>query len=396
MTIICPRCAARFSVVGTSGISCPACGARLALRDDPSRRSSTPSAGARRAPASAPVIDLPVPKRALTVTLDTQLVAARVTPGLGGTAPGRRSGPRSQERWRMRLEQLADLPEPIGEQPRTGRKAPLLRGVGAQKAVASAAAPAPVERAAPRIPVTRPEIPAGLPVRNDAATQRDAQTASLETAAATKQELAPVAASRKSPARGPAVSGDAPIAKAPVAAAPEPVRAAVVTAAAEPVAVIPAAPPSRPAAATAAAAPAVDAVAVVRAPASAPLAAPTGPAARAANDEAQGQPTAPATRPPTAALAAPQAVAGSDPASSHPESGSLPESDTAEKGGRSGDAADAAAPTASDQLARSDETTPPADLAPPPALQLGWVIAALLGLAALLVYWIFYRARVGH
>ena len=392
MTIICPRCAARFSVVGTSGISCPACGARLALRDDPSRRSSTPSAGARRAPASAPVIDLPVPKRALTVTLDTQLVAARVTPGLGGTAPGRRSGPRSQERWRMRLEQLADLPEPIGEQPRTGRKAPLLRGVGAQKAVASAAAPAPVERAAPRIPVTRPEIPAGLPVRNDAATQRDAQTASLETAAATKQELAPVAASRKSPARGPAVSGDAPIAKAPVAAAPEPVRAAVVPAAAAAAAVIPAVQPSRPAAVPDAAAPVVDAAAVVRAPASAPLAAPpTG----AVNGEAGGQPAAPATRPPAAA-AAPQAVTGPDPTSSRPENGSSQESDTAEKGGRSGDAADAAAPAESDQLARSDETTPPADLAPPPALQLGWVIAALLGLAALLVYWIFYRARVGH
>ncbi|HNN97652.1 MAG TPA: hypothetical protein PKI03_35535, partial [Pseudomonadota bacterium] len=81
MTIICPRCAARFSVANTTGITCPACGAKLALRDDPSRRSSTPAPPQRRAPAPQPIIDLPVPKRALSAALDPQSGASR-----GGSA----------------------------------------------------------------------------------------------------------------------------------------------------------------------------------------------------------------------------------------------------------------------------------------------------------------------
>ena len=179
MTIICPRCAARFTVAGTTGIACPACGARLALREDSSRRSTTPATTTRRPSPSAPVVDLPVPKRGIGVALDPSLAGLAMGPAAGfAKRPTRGAG----ERWRLRPEQAQDLPIPVSATPRAGRAvavkaaAPAKLTAAPTPALAAVATTVP-ERPERRIPVTRPEIPAGPPTRLPGASGDDVRPA---------------------------------------------------------------------------------------------------------------------------------------------------------------------------------------------------------------------------
>lgn len=388
MTIICPRCAARFSVAGTSGITCPACGARLALRDDPSRRSSTPATTARRPHAAAPIIDLPVPKRALTVTLEPLVSTARVSSSVPGAALGKRPAARSQERWRLRPEQRADLPEPVGETPRLGRKTSLVRGAPAAKLPAPAPAPAPavVERAPPRIPVTRPEIPAGQPVRDEEALARAAAGASLAMAAATKQELPPVVSARSETQPHSPMATDVARGKEPAARSPEPARVAVAAQPLEPVQPVVSASPAP------VAVPASVPGTIREAPPPGPMMAGSGQAkAVAAPEKSAIEPQA--KRPEASEARGSDGIPAAAPPPATADDKPLRVSDAAGPGTSSGDAAP---PADSDEPARSDENQAPPDVVPPPALQLGWVIAVLLGLSVLLIVWILYRASIGR
>lgn len=386
MTIICPRCAARFSVAGSSGITCPACGARLALRDDPSRRSSTPAATTRRPHAVAPIIDLPVPKRALTVTLEPLVSTARVSSSVPGIALGKRPAARSQERWRLRSEQLADLPEPVGETPRPGRKSASVPGAPAAKLTAPTLAPPVVERAPPRIPVTRPEIPAGLPVRDEEALARAAAGASLAVAAATKQELAPVVAERPETQPLTPTATDVTRGKEPAARPPEPARVAVAAQPLEP------APPVVSASQAPAVVPARVPGAIREAAPPGPTMAGTGQAKAVAAPERSAI-EAPTKRPEASEVRGTDGIPAADPPPAAAADSTLRAGEPAGPGTSS---ADAAPPADSDEPTRSDENQAPPDVVPPPALQLGWVIAVLLGLSVLLIVWILYRASVGH
>ncbi len=390
MTIICPRCAARFSVAGTSGITCPACGARLALRDDPSRRSSTPATSQRRSHVSAPIIDLPIPKRALTVTLDASPSPARIASSLGGSTPNRRPAARPQERWRLRLEQLADLPDPVGELPRTGKKGAPLRSPVVAKPTPAVPSQTATERAAPRIPVTRPEIPVGLPPRNEATAKRISESAILQTAAATKQELAPVAASQRSPQP-----------EAPVPAKEQPpARPAAVLAVEPALAVAPRPIEPAPAPVGLPTAPAPAETAGRDAPASTP-AKPLAPTASAALAGAVPAVAAPATERPQSPAAEVKVASASPPVTTpdarvaSPDE-SAPREEVSDPTDRSGESAEAAPAADRDESPLSQDGQAPTEMTPPPPLQLGWVIGVLLGLTVLLIAWIVYRASVGH
>lgn len=404
MTIICPRCAARFSVAGTTGITCPACGARLALRDDPSRRSSTPATANRRSHPQAPVIDLPIPKRAPTISLDPIPSLARLMPGPGGAPTSVRSTGRAPERWRLKAEQLADLPEPVAELPRAGRKGSTLRSVGASKAGPAAPIPTPVERAAPRIPVTRPEIPAGQPVRVEPAAKRPVDASSVEAAAATKQELAPIRTSRQSPEVAPPVVR--PLVDAKPLAAVSPVVVADVPRAIEPSPVVAAAPaasggkvpgvtpaerPPGPIAASIAPAATVPAIAPVTVTQPEPKASPGPSVSDRAAAAAASAPTLA-----EASVASATAAAPKDDKRPATDSPNPTVNSPGELVGGSSDDRDAAPPLETEDGGLTDENKPPAEIVPPPSLQLGWVIALLLGLTVLLIVYILYRASTGH
>lgn len=448
MTIICPRCAARFSVAQTTGITCPACGAKLALRDDPSRRSSTPAVSGRRSSAPVPIIDLPVPKRAISVSLDPQSGSSRGGPA--SLLSARATALRPKERWRLRPEQLGELPEPVSDAARHASRRAALRSSPVGKvappppAVAtkpvlpqpmpapapipvaatagpvaqavpglapiapiSSAAPlvstapaaptAPIERAQPRIPVTRPEIPAGLPVRpttDEPSGKLGELAAANPAAAATRQELEPVAAAPKaSPQLGRVIAPAAPASVSPSKSAAEPTR-----------------PPTAPtdAAVAAPVVQAVPAVPVVQAVQAVPVApvvaaptpsrmpdAPAPTAAAAPPAQARPNTAAPPTteRSVTSPPAAPAETTAAARAAETEPSPQSPPADS-EQSGEAGTAESKSGETV--PAATSAETHLLDEAAPPPAVQLGWVIAVLLGLALLLVAWIVYRATVGH
>lgn len=408
MTIICPRCAARFSVAGTTGITCPACGARLALRDDPSRRSSTPATANRRSHPQAPVIDLPIPKRAPTISLDPIPSLARLMPAPGGPPSSARSTGRAPERWRLKAEQLADLPEPVADLPRAGRKGSTLRSVGAGKAGPAAPMPSLVERAAPRIPVTRPEIPAGLPVRVEPPAKRPVDASSVEAAAATKQELAPVRASRQSPEVAPPVVR--PLADGKPLAAVPPVVVADVPRAIEPPPVVAAAPAASggkvPGVTPAESPPgpiAASAAPVATAPAIAPVTV-TQPEPKASPGSSVGDRVAAASASASASASAAAEASAASATAGAPKDEKPPVTDSpkptvsgpGELVGGSSDDREAAPPLETEEGGVTDENRPPAEIVPPPSLQLGWVIALLLGLTVLLIVYILYRASTGH
>jgi len=324
------------------------------------------------------------------VTLDASPSPARIASSLGGSTPNRRPAVRPQERWRLRLEQLADLPDPVGELPRTGRKGALLRSPAVAKPTPAVPGQAAIERAAPRIPVTRPEIPVGLPPRTEANAKQVSENASLQTAAATKQELAPVAASRRSPQPElPVPAKEQPLARAAAVLAVEPALAV----APRPVEPAPA-PVGQPAA------PAPAETAGREAPASAPAKslAPTASASSAGAVPAVAAPAA--ERPPSPAAEVKAASAGPtvampDARVASPDE-SAPRAEANDQTDRSGESAEAAPAADRDESPLSQDGQAPTEMTPPPPLQLGWVIAVLLGLTLLLIAWIVYRASVGH
>ncbi len=321
-------------------------------------------------------------------------------PAPSGAPSSVRSTGRAPERWRLKAEQLADLPEPVADLPRAGRKGSTLRSVGASKAGPAAPIPSPVERAAPRIPVTRPEIPAGLPVRVEPPAKRPVDASSVEAAAATKQELAPIRASRQSPEVTPLAVRPLVDAK-PLAAVP-PVVVADVPRAIEPPPVVTAAP----------------AASGGNVPGVTPAESPPGPIAASTAPAATAPAIAPATvtqpepkvsqgpsvsdRAAVASASAEASVASATAGATKDEKRPVADSPKPtvsspdELIGGSSDDREAAPPLETEEGGGTDENKPPAEIVPPPSLQLGWVIALLLGLTVLLIVYILYRASTGH
>jgi hypothetical protein len=383
-----------------------------------------------------PIIDLPVPKRAISVSLDPQSGSSRGGPA--SLLSAKATALRPKERWRLRPEQLSDLPEPVSDAMRHANRraalrsspvskvtspapavaakplapqpipalatvpAPATAGPAAQAVpvlapvapigsaaptvpTAPAAPTAPIERAQPRIPVTRPEIPAGPPLRptiDEPSGKLGDLAAANPAAAATRQELEPVAAAPKASPQLGRVSSPAAVAALGAPASVSPSKSA-------------AEPTKQPSAPTEAAA-AAPTEPVVAAPA--PSRVPDAPAPiSAAVPPAQARPSTAAPPETERSVASPpgaptETVTAAPTAETEPSLKSPPA--VSEQPGEAGTAESKSGETA--PAATSAETHLMDEAAPPPAVQLGWVIAVLLGLALLLVAWIVYRATVGH
>lgn len=448
MTIICPRCAARFPVSSSPGNAaltptCPSCGAKVQPRGDSTRRpSSSPevrivektaaqiAAGDKR-PLDRPIdaaTDLPLPKRPSKERSEPALSSAAAT-ALAAVSSGQHQavaqvqaqiyGNLATTPLRMSPELLRDLPAPLGPLP---RQAVPLAARAPQIQLESA--PLPNTRRRSPVPVARPPV---------AAAPFSAPPVAAPPVASPPVAMIAVPATA-APAK-PISAPTMPVVARPAEVAPRQSRPDMPVAVAEPapVPVVQAVIPAKPAAAAGQKAsgspsdstapepietmehrmygavrtpsvaspgkdlalPAVPPPSVVAA-ATPQLALPSGPATPASGSDVAiaARPSKPPGKPATA----PVTAAKTDVATPAPIELATPQVETPAAAITAPVAPVAPAVEAEPPLTTGPTAGPPEiiesapELSEPPHLPMGWIIGALFMLALLLTLWIAHRA----